>query len=1013
LININFKINLTDNISFTTVPSVQAEHEEMRLEIQIERAAVAVELDVQPPAGSLCAQRKEVTEIALLGHPQDGDFSAEPRQKGAAITAAASRRQSLNMQSRSDADIREMVTRRDAPVISAAAVLSDPNVVSDTKARVALKQVVVPNHDRGFGVLCITLTVFTLAMLAFGYTCRYNSNKIGIMTHADATPVGASAAQVSAPAFYYIGDTDSFTDTDSTATASSFYIGDEDEPPEQAASCTTGSCTEPEPDAELDPSSCPSTPRPSDRPSVVACIATKAQAVQPFSSSRPSADSTVAATSPSLPQAPITAEAARRSVEMFKPRNVHAMLTRAARRRQSCEKHVVMMFASPLFLPGHDRLHELPQAPFEIEWNLLLQAYEDSVYNIYNMIGKTRKLQPIATLVPRPFTAANLQNMMAPSTTNAVTSILHLSAHGDSTGQALILENGKKPCTGHPYSLKELRTMLALRSDSQDAGPRLVILNACHSRSAGVEFTEHGVPHVLCGLGSIRDSWSRLFFHKLYTCLFKGNTVMEAYKAAIVALHNDPNCPEVAAKSFCLLPEDSPHDEVLFTLDPLALAAVAAARAQKTLSTSGSDASEVEDASSSQASDTEREYSSSKRVELAMLLRSPNPLNRVVPALPEDFMGRSQDVWRVLQLLTDRRLVMICGSASAGHGIGKSAVIDAVHRALTMQMGAVCVDVRNLGHDCENISVGCKCWIMQTREIVQKIIARISRREGGGLLQRCVRPRKCWQSSWHYQSFGAGATRARETTCLTCSSDALAIDVSMKSLVTDLKELARLSLEQNVGREWWPATAANGLFAGAGGAILIFDGCEELLEQPHFQEAVDDILAVCPGYRVLFSAQRPPAFSQSWRRYKIAKHELEGLPKKDAALLFLRRTNRPLRWEELLLGTDEASKIDYSPTSEVHLPAPGKDREKILDLVAEHPAVAAQLGNPKALIELADKVDSSLSSLQDLEQISLAIADAPRRATKLAMAPSQGSMSALDAQTIGSPCSLLTRAVQN
>merc|ERR1719247_2653468 len=70
-----------------------------------------------------------------------------------------------------------------------------------------------------------------------------------------------------------------------------------------------------------------------------------------------------------------------------------------------------------------------------------------------------------------------------------------------------------------------------------------------------------------------------------------------------------------------------------------------------------------------------------------------SPFGRAVPPVPEDFLGRNVDAWSVLQHLSERRAVVVCGEAGTEHGIGKSALLDAVHRAFAFQMGGVCVAV--------------------------------------------------------------------------------------------------------------------------------------------------------------------------------------------------------------------------------------------------------------------------------------------------------------------------------
>lgn len=541
--------------------------------------------------------------------------------------------------------------------------------------------------------------------------------------------------------------------------------------------------------------------------------------------------------------------------------------------------------------------------------------------------------------------------------------------------------------------------MLDLRKYSQDAaGLELVILNACNSKVAGLRFTKSGVPHVLCTVASVKDSWSHLFLHKLYTCLFHGDTVGAAFQAARVALSSDPNVPLDAAHAFCLLPEDEPHDEVLFPFN----ASVAPKKESSAFDTiPKACASELDDI----ANDTDVEMHQSRVQKSEVGLMSPQPampFNRPVPRLPEDFIGRAVDVWTVQQHLISRRVVVVCGGLTTGQGIGKSSVMDAVHRAFTLQLGATCVAIKlqEQGHVCENYAaskVGCRCWVAQLREAVQRMIADVGFDDSTGMSRHCAGSRRCLrQSRYNVHASGtASMSGPHASSCGGCFSSATTVDSALDSLVADMQVLARASREQRSGGEWWPAVAANGPFAGGpaagegGGALLILDNCDRLVQQQYFQEAIADILRRCPGYRVLLSTQRPLGMvGPAWYQFKAVHHHVEGLASPDAARLFLRRTHRALRWEELS-SPEEAASVGTDPGAQVIMTS--GNEAAILELVAKHPAVAAQRGNPRALIELANNVNCSLASLQSISSVSLVVAP-PQGGQNFALPPKQGVM---------------------
>jgi hypothetical protein len=102
-------------------------------------------------------------------------------------------------------------------------------------------------------------------------------------------------------------------------------------------------------------------------------------------------------------------------------------------------------------------------------------------------------------------------------------------------------------------------------------------------------------------------------------------------------------------------------------------------------------------------------------------------------------------------------------------------------------------------------------------------------------------------------------------------------------------------------------------------------------------------------------------------------HDIGGLQPPDSARLFLRRAQRPLRWEELIApgGASSSavvsamSKVDVTDLRSQVILSQATDAE-VLKFVAEHPVVAAQRGNPRKLIELASRIGPGQRSLLDL-----------------------------------------------
>jgi hypothetical protein len=137
---------------------------------------------------------------------------------------------------------------------------------------------------------------------------------------------------------------------------------------------------------------------------------------------------------------------------------------------------------------------------------------------------------------------------------------------------------------------------------------------------------------------------------------------------------------------------------------------------------------------------------------------------------------------------------------------------------------------------------------------------------------------------------------------------------------------------------------------------------------------------------LLLSTQQPIAMvGPSLCQFKVVHHSLQGLSSSDAARLFLRRTSRQILWEELLQPEESGGMVDLKGP----VTLTSRNEAEVLRLVSQCPAVAAQLGNPKALIELGSKVNSSLASLKDLPSDPLLKSVAVASGTSVATPPMQ------------------------
>eukprot|EP00929_Paragymnodinium_shiwhaense_P097930 TRINITY_DN59497_c0_g1_i1.p1 TRINITY_DN59497_c0_g1~~TRINITY_DN59497_c0_g1_i1.p1 ORF type:complete len:1530 (-),score=326.76 TRINITY_DN59497_c0_g1_i1:114-4703(-) len=361
-----------------------------------------------------------------------------------------------------------------------------------------------------------------------------------------------------------------------------------------------------------------------------------------------------------------------------------------------------------------------------------------------------------------------------------------------------------------------------------------------------------------------------------------------------------------------------------------------------------------------------------------------------VPSLPEDFLGRTLDVWTVVQHLNARRAVVVCGANGMTHGIGKSAVLDAVHRTSALQMGALCVPValQSLRQVDVSAAAAVGGWIDKVKAAVQAAIRREQQRDhtaGSRSSTRCgglqsfslSRSRRCTGAFQHRRGRGGGARSLADVRQgFHPLSDPLAVAHPLQELIADLSYLEELC----EARSRWQANAGSQV-------LLLLDECDHLIQQQNFQLALADILQQCAQCRVVLSTQQPMV-GTAGGHFKVVHHALNGLAAPDAARLFLRRAHRPLRWAELIvpngLGSDNAAAVSAamqlgqpagSGATAAAAPASSLQSQvgmnkaneaAVLALVAQHPVIAAKRGNPRGLIELASQLAPALGSLADL-----------------------------------------------
>ncbi|KAL1515642.1 hypothetical protein AB1Y20_002260 [Prymnesium parvum] len=247
-----------------------------------------------------------------------------------------------------------------------------------------------------------------------------------------------------------------------------------------------------------------------------------------------------------------------------------------------------------------------------------------------------RSLRESGRAVSVAFEVATADNFRSLLTLGAF-SCLHFSGHGHPNAIAFEDNCG----AAHFVDLQQLRRLMAA-GDGQ-APLQLVFVNCCYSAVAAHNFVECGIRHVIASPLQLRDVAAASFTRGLYMALGVGKTVADAFAIARECVRA---CPRLSAHEanrladtgFVLLPADSPHDSSIWPLHP--------------------------------------ERSPSREC----LAPPPAPLARLgrseLPFPPEDFVGRTVDMYRALHSLRRRRLVLLVGR----HGAGKTALATALVR---------------------------------------------------------------------------------------------------------------------------------------------------------------------------------------------------------------------------------------------------------------------------------------------------------------------------------------------
>jgi len=262
--------------------------------------------------------------------------------------------------------------------------------------------------------------------------------------------------------------------------------------------------------------------------------------------------------------------------------------------------------------------HECPLLDFDYEARALTQALTDAAD------GANVDVQfDIAT-------TDRLSAFLAKSESR----VMHLSCHGHP--DYLALENGFGGM--QVLRVRDLKRFIGAGTGNLE----VVFVSACHSKAAGKAFLDAGIKHVICCRqdDKFRDEGAIEFSRGFYRALALNNTLKQAFKMAREAVRVSPLVlnSKVEYEKFLLLPElpdnDPYHDVHIFTKSykPLLPGVVDDVAAK--------------------------------------------PTPRILPRVPQFFVGREKDMYMVIEALRSNEVIQIQGE----RGIGKTSLAAAAVR---------------------------------------------------------------------------------------------------------------------------------------------------------------------------------------------------------------------------------------------------------------------------------------------------------------------------------------------
>lgn len=485
--------------------------------------------------------------------------------------------------------------------------------------------------------------------------------------------------------------------------------------------------------------------------------------------------------------------------------------------------------------------------------------------------------------------------------------VLHLIAHAvssSSDGVGLVLEDGKGK--SHILWQRELEDLLHISEAEEDRhNLSMLFLGACKSEALAQVFVECGCPHVISLRTQVQDAAARRFAQQFYLSLAVQESLRAAWDGARRALRVDADRNMAAqADSFLLFGQQGSEQATLHTL----CGADSSSCTRGASAGFGMPISHIRDFEDADA------Y-----------------LEMKLPARPQDFVGRGEDLRKILHVLSSRRVCVVHGP----EGIGKSALVtELAHYAASPGRPFSCAArIANID------SAGLDRVVAALEEAALGIgdQMRVSHRQWSGDSRMSI-PSSARSTASAFSSFSDASVLAES-----CR------DIDPLSALLPARQRLRRVLQ-----------AVERARRGSRLLLIIEDDVGALSQNDEVRRLLGELLEHTHNLHLVICSREP--MYTPLGPTKAVNVQLRGLAEPDAARLLLLRIHRPL-------GLADFSPLDClgdGCSSSPALQGPPETLEQAMKSLRGHPLLRRLGGNPGHLSAVSSQVHEGGPSLMEL-----------------------------------------------